>query len=172
MSGRALIIHTNPWPLWVAVERDIAFSLVDRMTVDAVDVIRLLGGAHVDWGKRDRLYEAFSRKYKRFLVPALNGRDITGELTPHGADLPLPETVPELRAFRIGESRVGLAALSSTASISRIASQGRTADYGSMLERAWRSALRAQSLAEQIASRGYDAVYLFNGRPGQSPSST
>lgn len=161
---RALIIHTNPWPLWTAVERDIAVRLGQNTEVDGINTFRLLGRASVRSSGRDRLYQRLNREYERFVVPALTGRNITKQVRLCDAGLPLPATVSELRGFEVNGSKVGLAALSSAVSVTGILSAKKTAEYGDVIRRAWQSALRAQNIAEQISQLGYDAVYLFNGR--------
>lgn len=162
---RALIVSANPWPLWIGVERHLASELSRTHLVDGLNVGTFIAAQSPVWDRRAQLYERLVRKYVRFVVPALNGRDITPDIRlPKRPIPPLPESVTELRQYRLGDSAVGLAALSSAASFARVASTGATSDYGLTLRKAWEIAHRADELARAIAERAYDEIYIFNGR--------
>lgn len=162
---RALLVCANPFPMSVATLQQIARKLVSEgAIVDAYnaypDVV-----SHLPQVKfRDRFYERTAAKYRRFILPAINGRDLTETVRIEPMEFPpLPETVSELRSAIAYGAKVGLAALSSAASLTKIAVSDKTSHYGSVLVKTWEVAHRAASAATQLRV-GHDEIYIFNGR--------
>jgi hypothetical protein len=164
---KQLIISTNPWPFWIAVERNIA-SRHGGIVVDALNAFSLINrkAAYPGWRWSDRLAEVLDRKFERFVAPVLSGENITHKFNITVKPPPLCKSVDELRRYvhPVTGSRLGLAALSSAMSLSRIGLTERTLDFGRSLADAWRVAHFANDLASQLNETEYKEVYIFNGR--------
>lgn len=163
---RVLIASANPWSFCMAVERDVAATEIARgARVDALDLFRLAARCSPHWRRRDKLIETLNRKIGRFIMPAINGRDITPDIAIDSADIPpLPGTYEELRAYKHDGAKVGLAVLSTVSSLTTIQFPRTLAEFGPALAPAWRSAhlsLRAGQAARML---GYDRLWMFNGR--------
>ena len=168
-AKRVLLVCVNPFPLSVATLRQIARDQVAAgACVDAFDAFREVF-SHLPYVKpADRLYERAAAKYRRFILPEINGTDLTDQVRPHVDPVPpLPRTIDALRASVAHEARVGLAALSSAASLTKIAARDLTQHYGATLQGAWEVAHRAAAAAAQLP-KTYDEVYIFNGRHAES----
>ncbi|MBH9536914.1 hypothetical protein [Novosphingopyxis sp. YJ-S2-01] len=166
---RALLIFTNPFPLSVATLAQIGRDLTAQgWTVDALNGFANLAENGPMYSSRDRLYERVSQKYSRFIRPAINGQDLSKEMNRYQVDIPrLPASMADLRKARFLGSMVGLAALSSAASYTKIASRDDTADYGKPLLDSWVVAHKAAAAADRLRHR-YERVYLFNGRHAET----
>ena len=164
-AERCLLLYANPFIASVATLRELGLRAREcGATVDALDVMRFLDAPTQNLGWRDHLYERVGAKYRRFILPAINGIDITPQMSPVDEDPPaLPEDIETLRTFRVRGAKIGLAALSSAATLTQLAERESTATYGSTLADTWVTAHRAALLADQLRGR-YDTVFVFNGR--------
>lgn len=163
--SRTLIAYTNPWSFAIAVERALAAAQIGSI-VDVIDLHELCEHSAL-FRRIDRWAEAANRKFQRFIVPAVTGRDITAEvrndLRPF--DLPpLPDTPEALRAYTYHGAPVGLAVLSSVTSLTTVQNADSLAEFGASLYPAWRTAHLSAQVGRAIESRGYEAAYIFNGR--------
>jgi hypothetical protein len=164
MTERILIASSNPWSFSMAVERDIARSFPNAQ-VDALNLFTLCSRASPHWRKRDKVIETLNRKFERFVLPAINGRDIGGEIRIDGDAIPsLPSTYEALRSYQLDGAKVGLAAVSSVSSLTTILCPLGLDEYGPVLEPAWRSAHRSLRIGQAVRAMGYDKVVTFNGR--------
>jgi hypothetical protein len=165
---RRLIVSTNPWPLFIGVERLLAQGTKDIQTVDGLNALGLIIklSKYPGWRWRGRIVERVTRKYERFVRPALTGQDITAKLTLSIRPPTMPARIDELRCYRHPETgaRLGLAALSSALSITRISFADLTEEVGEPLVDAWRVAHYAHELACKIRGSQYDEIFVFNGR--------
>ena len=162
---RVLLIHTHPFPQSVATLWHLAQELVAQgAIVDAYDAFAVMASRMPEIRFHDRLLEAMISKYRRFVLPAINGTDLSKRVSTTTVEVPpLPATVPELRLATTLGARTGLAALSSAATFTEIAVRDRTAEYGPSLEVAWRVAHQAAAIADRLRL-GHDDVYVYNGR--------
>lgn len=161
---KILIASANPWSFSCAVEREFARDN-GAARVDAINLFTLVSRGSPHWRRRDKLIETLNRKINRFVMPAINGRDITGSIrVDRGHIPPLPDTYEELRDCRIGAAKVGLATLSSVSSLTTIQYPSSLAEFGAVLAPAWRSAHLALRVAEAVQPMGYDQILIFNGR--------
>ncbi|MFL6763151.1 MAG: hypothetical protein ACJ8FB_11430 [Sphingomicrobium sp.] len=161
---RVLIASSNPWSFCMAVERDLARQNRDAR-VDAVDLFELCSRASPHWRKRDRLIERINRKIDRFVMPVIDGRDITSDLRIDGSEVPpLPETYDALRAYELDGAKIGLAVLSSVSSLTTIQYPSSLSEFGPVLAPAWRSAHLSLRVGKAVRALGYDRVIIFNGR--------
>lgn len=159
-----LIVSANPWSFCAAVERDFARENA-AAEVDAMNLFTLVSRGSPHWRRRDKLIETLNRKIDRFVMTAINGRDITSSIRIDRGNIPpLPETYEELRDYRIGTARVGLATLSSATSLTTIQFPLSLAEFGPVLAPAWRSAHLSLRVAEAVRPMGYDQILIFNGR--------
>jgi hypothetical protein len=164
MAERILIAASNPWSFCLAVERDAA-AIERPDEVDAIDIFRLCGRESPHWRGRDRIIETLNRKIDRFVMPAINGRDITADIAfDRGNIPPLPATYDALRAYEMGGAKIGLAVLSSVSSLTTIQFPRDLAEFGPALAPAWRSAHISMRIGEAVRQLGYDRVWIFNGR--------
>ena len=164
MAKRVLIASANPWSFCMAVERDLAARNSDAR-VDALNLCTLCARASPHWRGRDKLIETLNRKIERFVMPAINGRDISRSIDLDPNDIPpLPASYEELRGYELGGARVGLAVLSSITSLTTIQYPSGLDEFGSVLEPAWRSAHLSLRIGQAVRKMGYDRVYIFNGR--------
>jgi hypothetical protein len=161
---RILIASANPWSFCMAVERDLA-GIHSRDEVDAIDLFALCGKASPHWRRRDKLIETVNGKIRRFVMPAVNGGDITADIRVDRTNFPaIPNSYSELRKHEIGSAKIGLAVLSTVSSLTTIQFPESLAEYGSVLEPAWRSALLSLRVGQAVRELGYDCIYIFNGR--------
>jgi hypothetical protein len=164
MTKKILIASSNPWSFSVAVERDIA-QMNRSARVDVANLFRLCSSTSPHWRRRDVFIERLNRKIERFVIPAVNGRDITGDIALDPGSIPAPpETVEAISHYRLGEAHVGLAVLSSATSVTLIQNPGSLSEYGPALDRAWRSAHLSWQVGRAVREMGYDETYIFNGR--------
>lgn len=164
MNKRTLIASTNPWSFCMAVERELARSNSEA-TVDAINLFTLCSRGSPHWRRRDKIIETVNRKIERFVMPAVTGRDISGDINiDHGNIPPLPASFEELRSYELGGAKIGLAVLSSVSSLTTIQVPSCLGEYGAALEPAWRTAHLAKRLGEAIRQIGYYRIYIFNGR--------
>jgi hypothetical protein len=164
MTERILIASGNPWSFCMAVERDIARDH-PRAQVDALDLFTLCGRVSPHWRRRDKLIETLNRKFERFVVPVVSGRDVTPEVRIHDRDIPpVPATYDALRAYELDGAKVGLAVLSTVSSLTTILFPSSLAEYGAVLQLAWRSAHRSLRTGQAVRAMGYDKIVIFNGR--------
>ena len=164
MTERILIASGNPWSFCMAVEREMARSHPGAQ-VDALNLFALCSRSSPHWRPRDKLIETLDRKFERFLLPAISGRNITnGIRIDRGSVPPLPETYEELRAYEMDGAKVGLAVLSSVSSLTTIQFPSTLKEYGPVLEPAWRTAHLSLRIGQAVLSLGYDKVVIFNGR--------
>jgi hypothetical protein len=164
MGRRVLIASTPNWSFCLAAERDIARS-AEGAEVDVVDLFRLMGRTSPHWRREDVLIERLDRKFQRFLKPVVNGRDVTGSIRLDPSAIPPPPEDPAaLRPYRVGEARIGLATLSSVVSLTMVCEPASTAEYGPAFAAAWKTAHLSARIGEALAGRGYDEVFVFNGR--------
>ena len=161
---RALILSTNAWPFPIAVENELARHLSTHCQVDGLCLYKLLNtGIAMGW--RDVLYERLNRKYERFVAPHLSGKDLTSAFRRPKATAPrIPDNLNELRSYQLNGCKLGLAALSTAASLSRMSSLTSTKVYGCYLQAAWTLAHQSETIAQQVMALNYDSIYLFNGR--------
>ena len=164
MTERILIASGNPWSFCMAVEREMARSHPGAQ-VDALNLFALCSRSSPHWQPRDKLIETLDRKFERFVLPAISGRNITnGIRIDRGSVPPLPETYEELRAYEMDGAKVGLAVLSSVSSLTTIQFPSTLKEYGPVLEPAWRTAHLSLRIGQAVLSIGYDKVVIFNGR--------
>ena len=148
----------------MAAERNFA-SLHAGDRVDAIDLYSLAARASPHWRKRDKMVEVVNRKIARFVMPAINGRNITGNIHLDRRDVPsIPATYDALRAYELEGAKIGLGVLSSVSSLTTVQCPRSTSEYGPVLESAWRSAHLSQRVGRAVAAMGYHRVYIFNGR--------
>ena len=168
MAQRILIASGNPWSFCMAVEQDIA-AVHAADHVDAVNLFTLCSRASPHWRRRDKIIETLNRKIDRFVMPAINGRDITRDIRIDRHNFPpIPATYQALREFELGGAKLGLAVLSSASSVTTIQWPLALEEFGSVLEPAWRSAHLSLRIGEAVRRTGYDKVYIFNGRHSYS----
>ncbi|HWI88781.1 MAG TPA: hypothetical protein VNS11_06040 [Sphingomicrobium sp.] len=161
---RILIASANPWSFCMAVERELA-AIHSEDEVDAIDLFTLCGKASPHWRRRDKIIESLNRKIDRFVMPAINGRNITSEIHIERAPVPpLPRTYAELRKYELGGAKLGLAVLSSVSSLTTIQFPESLAEYGAVLKPAWQSAHLSLRAGEVVRGLGYDRIHIFNGR--------
>jgi hypothetical protein len=164
MTQRILIASGNPWSFCMAVEREMARSHPGAQ-VDALNLFTLCSRASPHWRPRDKLIETLDRKFERFVVPAINGRDITNDIRiDRGGIPPLPKSYEALRAYELDGAKVGLAVLSSVSSLTTIQFPASLGEYGPVLEPAWRTAHLSLRIGQGVRAFGYDTVVIFNGR--------
>ena len=164
MTERILIASGNPWSFCMAVERDIARSHPGAQ-VDALNLFAVCSRRSPHWRPRDKLIETLDRKFERFVVPVIHGRDITNEVRVDGREIPpLPATYEELRAYDLDGAKVGLAVLSSVSSLTTIQFPSSLQEYGALLEPTWRSAHLSLRIGLAVRALGYDKIVIFNGR--------
>ena len=163
MTQRVLIASGNPWSFCVAVERDIARALAGAR-VDALDLFTLCSRASPHWRTRDKIIETLNRKYRRLVLPVINGHDITGGVRIDAAVPALPRSYEELRAYELDGAKIGLAVLSTVSSLTTIQFPEGLHEYGSVLQPAWRSAHQSLRIGKAVRALGYDKVVIFNGR--------
>lgn len=158
------MISCNPNPVCIAAEVAIIRSRRRDATISALNLNQVIGSVSPADTIRDKLYEFIDRKYTRFIVPEINGSDLTKELVRDGIDIPrLPSTIDIIRKYKIAQVNIGLAALSTAASFSGCTSEN-SSDYGSSLERAWRVSHLTYYTGLDLAKFGFDEVFIFNGR--------
>jgi len=163
MAERILIASSNPWSFCMAVERDAA--RIEHGRVDAIDMYRLCGRASPHPRFRDKVIETLNRKIARFVMPAVNGRDITADIVIDRGNIPaIPATYDELRAYELGGAKIGLAVLSTVSSLTTIQFPRDLSEFGPVLAPAWRSAHISFRIGEAVRRLGYDRVWMFNGR--------
>lgn len=148
----------------MAVERDLA-AIHSADVVDVIDLFSLSGRPAPHWRLRDKLIETLNRKTSRFVIPAVNGRNITGDILLDRMRFPpIPDTCDALRGYELDGAKIGLAVLSSISSLSTIQFPEGLADFGDLLRSAWRSAHLSLRTGQAVRAFGYDRVYIFNGR--------
>ena len=161
---RILIASGNPWSFCMAVERDIA-AIHSKDRVDAIDLFSLSGRPSPHWRPRDKAIEALNRKIGWFVMPVISGRDITADILSESDHFPpIPSTYDALRSYEVGGAKIGLAVLSSVSSLTTIQFPTSLAEFGKVLEPAWRSAHLALRAGQAVREMGYDRIYIFNGR--------
>ena len=167
--NRALLIYVHTFPLSVASLRHIAQKLVAAgYEVDAFNAFSSIASYAPDINKAEVLLERLWPKYRRFILPAINGSDLTGRVDLSNISIPaLPCAVSDLRSATAYGAKVGLAALSTAASYTQKAVRDKTAGYGRPLQDAWKVAHLAAAAAEQLRL-GHDEVYIYNGRTAES----
>jgi len=164
VAKRILIASANPWSFCMAVERDFARSNPDAR-VDAVNLFTLCSRSSPHWRPRDKIIETINRKIDRFVMPVINGRDVTNDLlTDDSGTPPIPESYDALRAYELDGAKVGLAVLSSVSSLTTIQYPSSLDEYGTVLGPAWRSAHRSLRIGQAVRELGYGTVVIFNGR--------
>jgi len=164
MTERILIASGNPWSFCLAVEREMARSSPGAQ-VDALNLFTLCSRASPHWRPRDKVIETLNRKFERFVLPVINGRDITGDMRiAEGGIPPLPRTYEALRAYEVAGAKVGLAVLSSVSSLTTIQHPSALDEYGPVLELAWRTAHLSLRIGQAMRAHSYDKVVIFNGR--------
>ncbi len=163
MAQRILIASGNPWAFCMAAERDIARSHREAK-VDAINLFTLCSRSSPHWRPRDKIIETLNRKIERFVMPVINGRDITGDLAIDDELPPLPATYDALRAYELDGAKIGLAVLSSVSSLTTIQNPSGLEEFGHVLEPAWRSAHISLRIGQAVRALGYDKVVIFNGR--------
>lgn len=161
---RVLIASSNPWSFCMAVERDFA-AIHEGDRVDAIDLFSISGRSSPHWRRRDKIIEALNRKIDRFVMPVINGGDITGDVrVDHLHFPPVPNNYADLRNYQLGGAKIGLAVLSTVSSLTTIQFPKSLDEYGDVLEPAWCSAHLSLRAGEAVRSMGYDRVIIFNGR--------
>lgn len=160
---KILIASTNPWWFSMAVEQDIAKEN-SAHRVDVINLFRLCSGASPHWRPIDRKVEAVNRKFKRFVAPYATGSDITNCVRLEGSIPEPPSSIDSLRGYAIGDARIGLAVLSSLATITTIQNPLNISEYGPAFAEAWKSAHLSEQVGRAVSELGYDEVYIFNGR--------
>ena len=164
MAERILIASANPWSFCMAVERDFARAHPNAQ-VDAVNLFTLCSRASPHWRPRDKLIETINRKIDRFVMPVINGRDITADLPVEvGMIPPIPTSYEALRTYELDGAKIGLAVLSSVSSLTTIQYPSSLDEFGPVLGPAWRAAHVSLRIGEALRARGYDKVVIFNGR--------
>lgn len=133
--------------------------------VDAVNLFTLVSRSSPHWRPRDKLIETLNRKIDRFVMSAINGRDISGDIHLDRGNIPaLPPTYEALRDYRIGPAKIGLATLSSVVSLTTIQHPLSLDEFGPVLASAWRSAHLSLRVGQALRPMGYDKMLIFNGR--------
>jgi len=161
---RLLIASGNPWSFCLAAEREIARQYATA-EVDALNLFKLCSRASPHWRTRDKVIETIDRKFERFVRPIISGRDITSDLRLPSAKIPaLPSTYEALRAYECDGAKVGLAVISTVSSLTTIQYPSSLAEFGSVLEPAWRSAHLSLFIGQAVREMHYDAIVIFNGR--------
>jgi hypothetical protein len=163
---RALIVASNPFSFCIGVEKHLATLAGRDAIVDAIDLYSLVT-RHSPYYRRVtwRLLEAFNRKYRRFIVPALSGRDITGDIHLDPAAIPpIPHSFEELRDCRQDGANIGLGVLSSIISLTTIQHADSVDELGPEVHASWKAAQLSLQAGKAIRELGYDEVYVFNGR--------
>lgn len=164
MAHRSLIVSANPWSFCMAVERDLA----RRHAADQVDVLnlfKLCSRSSPHWRLRDKVIESVNRKIDRLVLPVITGHQLTLDVSIIDDDLPrLPHNYDELRSYERYGAKIGLAVLSSVASLTTIEHAVSLNEYGRALKSAWRSAHRSARIGQVVRTLGYDKVFIFNGR--------
>jgi hypothetical protein len=164
MTKKVLIASANPWSFCMAVEREYSRRHAD-VTVDALNMFPLCSSVSPHWRRRDVVFERINRKYERFVAPVVNGRDITSDIQVNQHDVPeIPSLFADLVKYQIGDARIGLAVLSSVSSATTIQIPDTLDEFGPYLQSSWKSAHLSFQVAEAVRQRGYDRVYIFNGR--------
>ena len=163
-AKKILVISCNPDPLCIAAEVVLIRNRRGNATVSALNLNQAIGSVSEANTVRDKLYEFIDRKYTRFIVPEINGRDLTKSFAQDAVKIPaLPLSIDMVRKHKIADVNLGLAALSSAASLSRCTSE-RSCDYGFSLQRAWRIAHLSYYAALKLTTLNFDEVFIFNGR--------
>lgn len=163
LTERILIASANPWSFCLAVERDFIRAHSDAY-VDAANLFTLCSRASPHWRPRDKLIETMNRKIDRFVMPVINGRDVTRSILPNTEIPPLPESYDVLRSYELGNAKIGLAVLSSVTSLTTIQYPANLDEFGAVLKMAWRTAHRSLQVGNAVRALGYDKVIIFNGR--------
>jgi hypothetical protein len=164
MTERVLIASANPWSFCMAVERDLARENRNAQ-VDGIDLFTLCSRFSPHWRSRDRIIEKINRKIAGFVMPAINGREITNDVqVKRGEFPPLPECYEALRTYELDGAKIGLAVLSSVSSLTTIQYPSSLGEFGSVLKAAWASAHLSLTIGEAVSALGYDKVIIFNGR--------
>ena len=152
MPERILIASTNPWSFCMAVERDFVRTN-PQAKIDAINLFTLCSRASPHWRPRDKLIETINRKIERFVMPMINGRDITQDLVMDRSDIPpIPSNYDDLRSYELGGVKVGLAVLSSVSSLTTIQYPSGLDEYGGVLEPAWRTAHRSLRIGQDLGA--------------------
>src|SRR5689334_7171044 len=121
----------------MAVERDFARTY-SECEVDAINLFSLCSRASPHWSKRDKLIETVNRKIDRFVIPVINGRDITRQTRVDTKHIPaLPESYDALRAYELDGAKIGLGVVSSISSLTTIQNVNGLHEFGHVLEPAW-----------------------------------
>ena len=145
----------------VTCERQMARSHPGAQ-VDALNLFTLCSRASPHWRQRDKLVETLGRKFERFVLPAINGRDITNDIhIDRRIAPPFPVTYETLRDYELGGARLGLAVLSTVSSLTTIQSPCSLEEYGPVLEPAWRTAHLSLRIGQAVRALGYDKVVMF-----------
>lgn len=161
---KILLASANPYSFCIAFEQHMARTLGAEHQVDALNLYELAARHSPFYGPASRLIVAANRKFERFLLPELSGRDITDDIVLDDALPPMPATERELRDYTIGDAKVGIGVLSSMVSLTTIQNPVSLDEYGPGLKAAWKAAHRSLAAGEAVKALGYDEVYIFNGR--------
>jgi len=152
--------------LSIAAEVDIIRrNISEGAEVSAINVNKVLSYIHINERLLDYFYEFVDRKYKRFILPEINGVDYSNKINNKRNNIipELPKYVADIREYEINGIHVGLAALSSAASYAKCNSEI-SSDYGNILIRAWEVAHKSYYLGLELKSYDFDEIYIFNGR--------
>jgi len=166
LSGdNILLVSCNPDPVCISVEISLVRSLRNHSFVSACNINQVINCVSLANTPRDRLYERVDRKYSRFIVPEINGADLTGILdTSFTAKIPhVPAEINDVRNYKLQGISIGLAALSTAANSSKCTSSF-SSDYGTSLKHAWRIAHLSFYVGLRLSQLNFKNVFIFNGR--------
>lgn len=163
---KILLASANPYSFCIAVEHHLAETLGSSAIVDGLDMYKLCARhSAIHYKMASRSIAALNRKYQRFIVPVLSGRDITGSIKlPDEPIPPLPEDPAALKDYKLGEAKIGLGVLSTITTVTTIQEPTSLDEYGPGLHASWRAAHLSARLGEAVKALGYDEIYIFNGR--------
>lgn len=166
MKKKILIVSANPYSFCIAVEQHLARINAADSQVDALNLYKL-AARHSPYYRRlaNRLTVSLNRKFERFLVPQLSGRDITRDIAVDPAQIPpLPTDPAGLRAYELRGAKIGYGVMSSMVSLTTIQHPDEMKEHGADLLSAWRAAHLSLQVGEAVKDLGYDEIYIFNGR--------
>jgi hypothetical protein len=165
VKKRSLIVSCNPDESCIFAEIDIAKTISESESVTAVNLNRAFNHIHPEAKGLDYVYEYIDRKFERLILPKLSEEPIKLETTKKSASSipPIPPTIDGVRAYKIENVSIGLAALSTAASFSR-SNSNYSNEYGKFLPEAWKIAHLSYLAGKEICNLNFDYIYIFNGR--------
>lgn len=162
-----LIVSVNPDEACIIIEKSLIEELKKTNNVFSINLNKVLQHIHPDQKRLDYFYELIDRKYERFILKNINSSEIKiskKELKNNTLTIPLlPNSIDEIRKYKINNIGIGIAALSTAASYSKCTSE-HISDYGTYLNQAWILAHKSYYVGCILNKHNFDQVYIFNGR--------